>query len=420
MHIDENSAGTILGQLDDDPPVPSIVDIERAVGDGRRRRRVRRAAGYGAVAGAAALVLAGGSVLAGTLRGPGTHIDGSQQAAASAPVPKAPPAPTACALHMLPLPDGRTMALVTGGDPTGRFLLGRSYPANVGQRSNMGLHVIIWDRRKATLVAVPGDDQSLNDINSLGVAVGNSWAKSGEGAYYYRAGKVSQLPGGTGAEVRAINDAGTAVGSRGGKPVLWASVTSGPVNLALPSGATGGAAFDIDEDGTVIGTVSSAGPGSQEPYVWLPDGSGHRVDIPTNIPIPTVSSPAAKNPDKSGARTASVPVATAYHIRDGWLTGRVYATAVRWNLRTGEVRTFPDFDTAADAINRYGWQVGIDMHGGAIFVGDGGSVALPGLAASAPGSLANIPSSISDDGKVIGGQSDDKTGVIRAVAWTCS
>jgi hypothetical protein len=74
----------------------------------------------------------------------------------------------------------------------------------------------------------------------------------------------------------------------------------------------------------------------------------------------------------------------------------------------------------ASAVNRYGWQVGIDAQGRAVFRSDAGAVVLPDLAAHKPGELKNGPTTLSDDGKVIGGQSDDRSGVIRAVVWTCS
>ena len=63
MRIDEESAGMILGQLDQDPPTPSKVDLARAVTDARRRRRTRQVAGYTAVAGATALLLVGTSAV---------------------------------------------------------------------------------------------------------------------------------------------------------------------------------------------------------------------------------------------------------------------------------------------------------------------------------------------------------------------
>ncbi|HKS99448.1 MAG TPA: hypothetical protein VJT31_07945, partial [Rugosimonospora sp.] len=332
-------------------------------------------------------------------------------AASTAHAPQAaPPAPTSCTLRQLPLPDGRQMALVTGADPSGRYLLGRTYPAHIAGNS-MGLHVVIWDRMRPTLVPLPGDDQSLVDINRAGVAVGNGFgSSSGTVAYYYRAGMVAELPGGTGAEVRAINDAGTAVGGKGAKALLWRSVDRAPVELALPAGATYGQAVDIDEDGTVVGNVGTSLT-QRRPYVWAPDGSGHYLPIPPGVPVPTAP---------AGVKPGAVPGAVAYHIRNGWVIGRVNATAVRWNLRTGQAREYPEFADFADAVNGYGWQIGLGTGGRALFLSDGSPVLLPELAKHQPGNLSNLPTTLSDDGTLIGGQSDDSKDVIHAVVWTCS
>jgi hypothetical protein len=411
MRIDDDTAGLILRQLDDDPATPTTVDVARAVADGRRRHRARRVGGYAAAAGATALLLVGVSAAAGQWLGaePPSPAGSAKQTPPTTPV-----APTKCVLGTLPLPDDRKMALVTGGDPTGRFLLGRTYPATSPVDGSMGLHVVIWDRLKPSIVAVPGDDQQLSDVNSKGVAIGSGWGQSGTTAYFYRAGQVAKLPSGDGADVRAINDAGAAVGTRGDKPVVWRSVDKSPVELRLPSGAAMGAAFDIDEDGTVIGVVGKD-LNTRRPYVWLPDGSGHDIALPKGVPAPPTD-----KASKPGVKARGVPSAMVYNIRFGWVTGRVNNTAVRWNLRTGETRLLPDLGGRADDVNRYGWQIGIDVHGRAQFIADAGPVALPELSPHKPSGLSNIPTTLSDDGKVIGGQSDDKDDVIHAVRWTCS
>jgi probable HAF family extracellular repeat protein len=107
-------------------------------------------------------------------------------------------------------------------------------------------------------------------------------------------------------------------------------------------------------------------------------------------------------------------------VRNGWVIGRIGASPVRWNLRTGDVREVTGLVGYASAVNRYGWQVGVDAQGRAVFRPDAGPVVMPDLAVHKPGGLSNIPTTVSDDGKVIGGQSDDRSGVIHAVLWTCS
>lgn len=414
MNMDERGAGALLSPLDEDPPGLSSVDVGRAVSVGRRRRRVRRLGGYAAVAGTTAVVLVGAAA-AGTWRGGVHRAPGPAAEAGMSMAAQAPPGPGSCTIRRLPLPDGRSMALVTGGDPTGRYLLGRTYPQNMAGDS-MGLHIVIWDRLRPTIVSMPGDDQSLDDINTEGVAVGTSYGSSGgTTAYYYRAGAVAKLPGGDGAQARAINDAGTIVGtmvgSRDGTPVRWRSADQAPTPLALPAGMTWGQAVGIDEDGTVVGGVGTS-LADQRPYVWTADGRGHYLTIPSGIPAPS--------PKSTGVSAGTPKMSTiVYGIRAGWVIGRVNATAVRWNLGTGQVSQFPQFDGFAEDVNRYGWQIGLDSRGRALLVADQVPVALPDLAAHKPGNLSSIPKTLSDDGTTIGGQSNDRNDVIHAVVWTC-
>jgi hypothetical protein len=46
-------------------------------------------------------------------------------------------------------------------------------------------------------------------------------------------------------------------------------------------------------------------------------------------------------------------------------------------------------------------------------------VRLPELAPHPPGRLTTIPSTLSDDGRLVAGQSDDASGTIQAVVWRC-
>ena len=94
-------------------------------------------------------------------------------------------------------------------------------------------------------------------------------------------------------------------------------------------------------------------------------------------------------------------------------------SAVRWNVRTGEVRTTAALDIGATAANAHGWQVGTDKQGRAVLVTDTATVVLPDLASHQPGGLATIANTVSDDGRTIGGQSDNAAGVIQAVVWRC-
>src|SRR6266508_774678 len=276
----EEYATLLLAPLYGEPTTPSTVDIKRAVAEGRRRRRSRQVLGYAAIAALTALALAGlpaaDRLLANAGPAPkggpaGSPTTSSSPAASGSPTAAGSPAivqppeptapatatprpPTRCTLARLPIPSGRTMGLVTGADPTGRYLLGRAYPAPY--------QVLIWDNGRQVKVDVPGGDQVLYDINSSGTAVGVSYTDSIV-PWAYRNGKVSPLPGVSSGEARGINEAGVIVGSRssaGGIPVRWASPSSPPTDLPLPSdGDWRGLAYSVDEDGTVVGTLSRRG-----------------------------------------------------------------------------------------------------------------------------------------------------------------
>ncbi|GAA4452140.1 hypothetical protein [Phytohabitans houttuyneae] len=398
----------LLRSLDDEPRTPSTVDVRRAIVAGRRRR-ARRAFGYAGAAAVTALAVAGASiVLAGPMRdtGPDTAATGAppNTTALVAATP-----PTSCTLERLPAPDGAPMALVTGADPTGRYIVGRTYPKPGGYQA------VIWHNGAGTLVMLPGDlEESLTDVNTTGTAVGWSYI-GGEGnahpvPYVYRDGTVSQLPGVRSGSAYAINDDGVIVGADDeGYAVRWPSATEQPTRLPMPPGTKGARASDIDEDGTVVGAVI----GDDRPYVWFPDGTHRQLAIPTLDGKPAVT-----------ARVAS--------IRQGWATGvatngagrkgdgarNLKISAVRWNVHTGEVRLVDGLKSAS-ATNAHGWQVGGDEQNRAVLVADGKTVPLPELHKHEPGGLTNLATTLSDDGRTIGGQSDDASGTIQAVVWRC-
>lgn len=403
-----------LRTLDAEPPTPSKVDVERAIADGRRRR-ARRGVGYAGAAALTAVVVVGASVAAGGLF-TDTRTDAKPDAGttgvASAPpaytipgVPgwTAPPAtaPTSCTLDRLPVPDDVPMALTSGADPTGRWIVGRSYPKAGSYQA------VIWHDGTPTKVAMPGDlEESLQDVNSTGTAVGWSFEDSGPVPYVYRDGEVSRLPGAEHGQALAINDVGAIVGDSGDAPVVWPSATEEPIRLPLPEGVTTGSATAIDEDGTVVGNINN-----ERPYVWFADGT-HR-----ELPLPTVNGEQA-------------PSGRVFSVRNGWATGVADTeadngvrgavgkpNAVRWNVRTGEVRVFDELDVRASTANAQGWQIGSDKQGNAVLMTDTGKVILPDLGSHGP--LSVIPSTLSDDGRVISGQADDTTGTIKAVVWRC-
>jgi uncharacterized membrane protein len=319
-------------------------------------------------------------------------------------------APTRCTLDRLPVPGGAPMALVSGADPTGRYIVGRSYPKSGGYQA------VIWHDGTARNVMLPGDlEELLQDVNSTGTAVGWSYAggrdaDAGPVPYVYHDGKVSELRGVRRGSAYAINDAGAIVGDDAGHAALvWPSATAKPIRLPVPAGTSEATARDIDEDGTTVGTINGA-----RPYVWFPDGT-HR-----ELPLPSL--------DGVQATTGQV-----FSIHNGWATGvatnglgrKGIATknakmgAVRWNVRTGEVRVIVALKVFGSTVNAQGWQVGTDQRGRAVLVAGAATVVLPDLASHQPDGLSTIATTLSDDGRTIAGQSDDATGTIQAVVWRC-
>src|SRR3954466_10344111 len=159
METDEEYATVVLRRLDGPLPRTSTVDVGQAMTEGRRRRRMRRLTGLLSAGTATAVVLVAVPVAAGALRPGGppavVTMDGSALLAGTASVvAQPPPAPTACTIAKLPVPKGE-MSLVTGGDPTGRYLVGRSYPTGTGTRP-----ILIWHDGVVRQVDIPGDDQA--------------------------------------------------------------------------------------------------------------------------------------------------------------------------------------------------------------------------------------------------------------------
>jgi len=399
MSSDEEFGSDLLRPLKREPGSVSTVDVPRAGADGERRQRTMRLAGSGATAVVAALGVAGALLVFQPVDRPGP-LDTARSASAppASATPDGPPVPTACVAAALTLPSGRVAkSIVTGADPTGRFVLGRAYPG--GER----LQVIVWDDGRPNAVDVPGSDQSLMDANSVGTAVGYSFVgRDGErtAAWVYRDGKVTQLAGDN-AKAHAVNEAGVIVGQVGGLPALWRTPTSQPTMLALPGSGWTGGATGIDDDGTVVGGLETSGSPARAGYFWTPDG------IVGRLPEPTL---------KEGPASEF----TVKDVRNGWAigwaardAGRVrYIGAPRWNLRTGAVDT-TTFMVLSEAVNRHGWIVGIGTTG-AVLVAGGTTVALPG----GDDLSGTIPYSVSDDGRTVAGQTRHGEEP-RATVWRC-
>jgi uncharacterized membrane protein len=398
----------LLRSLDDEPDTPSTVDIKRAISTARRRR-VRRGAGYAGAAVVTAVAVTGVSIAGGvfTRESPSSSLPIAAAPSASAVLAVA--APTSCTLKRLPAADNAPMAIIGATDGAGQYMVGRSYPSGGGYRAT------IWHDGTPLAVAMPGDrEENLSAVNSSGTAVGFSFDASGSVPYVYKDGKVTKLPGVRHGDAYAINNAGEIVGDSEEAPVVWKSATAEPTKLPVPPGTKQARAADISEDGTIVGSIDY-----QRPYVWLPDGS-HR-----ELPIPSVDGkPAA--------------IATAGYISGDWVSGVASASAggtgakvpgqkgkpvpfrgVRWNLSTGEVTVTAALPMAGNDVNASGWEIGTDKSGAAVLMTSSGTVTLPDLDKHTPDGLATIPNAMSDDGRTIVGQSDDKKDVIQPIVWHC-
>jgi hypothetical protein len=407
-HTERNAqyATLLLSPLRREPGTPSRIDVAQALAEGRRRRRVRWWAGGTAIIALTATAAGGGTLALGALDRPHPVPSPRLVATASPSVTVAarPAGPAGCTITRLPT-DGLNQALVTGGDPSGELLVGRLYPTN----GSFHRPLVVWKNGKiADRVEMPGSDQSLDDINSHGVAVGTSFGSDDrQRAYVVRSGKVTALKGGE-AGATAINDAGVIVGTVGtaldGQPARWSSATVAPVRLALPSGAATGEASDIDEDGTVLGTIQPK-RGTQTGYLWMPDGTGRRM------PLPTVDG-------------AKANYFWPESIRNGWVAGRAGVddsgggstfTAFRYRVDTGRYERVPDSAGMPARVAANGWVAGESLP--PTIYSEAGVLHLPKYPAK--GAVDYYLTSFSEDGLVVGGYVVGDGVQNQPLMWRC-
>jgi hypothetical protein len=350
----------------------------------RRRRRMRLAAAPAALVAVVALVAAGLSARPETRRAPLATPPASPSAARVLP--------KACVPQVLPLAPGYAYGLVAGGDPTGRLLVG------VLDLSGERARSVIWADGQIQLLSPPGRQASVADINSSGVAIGNSLVMSRNwevnSAWAYHDGEYTVLKGER-AQVSAINEQGVIVGNVDGRPALWRSVTAQPELLALPFAPedfVSANAFGVADDGTVIGVSNDSRPPAA--LLWRPDGT---LD--------------------------TLPQARLFSsISAGWVTGVDATGLVRWNLRTRQVEPVATLGGVNALVNAQGWMAGATGDGGLAVVAGAEQLKLP----APPGALQPqaVVSVLSDDGRTVAGWfgGDPKTEQFEAmpVVWHCS
>ncbi len=419
MDLDEQAARRTLLVLDEEPETPSTVDVRRAVLDGRRRTRRRAlvragalAMAVGLLAGAALGVVAhqsppgGGAATVMPSLAPSVTPSASQAA-------QAPPAPASCAVQRLPAPPGHQGVIVMGGDPSGRYLVGRSF----GTDGNY--HPLLWTDGALLQLDTKGTDAEVDGIsvNSSGVVAWSAGQSSGDGyvyrTYRYAAGKVTELAAAKGFRVLRVDGSGTVYGideasadGTGHVRLVTVPVTGSPGVRDLQRTDTQGtpSVYDVGGDGTAVGVAANPkdAPGSA-PSVgvyWRPGG------------------PLAPLPVPSGAANGTRPVA----IAGSWIAGLTRPETdrtggVRWNLDTGTVDLVEDVPTI-EAINRYGWVVGEDARAQPVALLGDRLIRLPVPPGTVSGGAGAMAMTVSADGRVIGGQTSLPESVV-AVRWTC-
>lgn len=393
----------LLRPLAGEPGAASRVDPYAALSEGRRRRRARRIAGVVTVGALTAAALAVGPAALGDPHARRANLPAVLPSAAVSPAPSPSVRPTAspvsgCTVRELPTGRHRE-AIVTGGDPTGRWLLGRSYPKDGSDRP-----MLVW--RDGSLFSqnpLPGDDAALRDVTSTGLAVGYTYEPMR--AYLVRDGTATVLPDGDGAQATAVNEAGMIAGHReqGGKlrPVRWPAADQRPVDLPMPPGADEATVLALFEDGTVVAKVTGKDQNTYG-WLWLPDGGQRRL---------------AGSDGKAGSE---IQVRAG---REGWIFGRNGDSGWRYDVQADRYDPLPEGLIYGDAVAATGWAVigGLD-NGSHLWQGPGTTtITLPVPAGwrTKPAPMTSV-SVLSDDGRTIGGHGSAFDGPNTALVWTCT
>lgn len=415
MSDQDELARRLLAPLAGEPAGPSTVDIRRAMAEGRRRLRTRRLAGVGVAAAVTVLVAAGVPVAVDApwqLAEPPPPL--TTPSTPATPTPAGPAPPEACELADLAVPDDAYQSLVAGGDPTGRFVLGSTYHWDAPSE-----RVVVWDGGEPIAVHMPGEDPSLDDINSSGVGVGSSFlSDQTQVSWLYRDGAVRRLPDGYLAT--SINEQGAIAGSVGPatgqrRPAVLRSPTADPEELSVPGPSWDVTATDVGADGTVVGSGQDMDQVPRPPshgFVWLPDGTRRQ------LPAPMIDGERSSGFAPDSIRDGVVTGLAIELIEPDGHTYRLF----EYELRTGE---FTDLSGHAPFVphawNAQRWLVG---HTGEELLLQAGPVQVPlphpELPESPEDRFLDLPTVmlVSDDGRTIAG--DVRVdGTPRAVVWRC-
>ncbi|WP_433301574.1 hypothetical protein ACQP2F_06475 [Actinoplanes sp. CA-030573] len=380
---------------------PTRLEVGALLLDGRRRQKRRRAVLGAAVA--MALLVTVPSILLREARESAPVVGVVVKPSPSAPASAAPPA--ACPVRTLPVPAGMKNVTPTGIDPTGRFIVGNG---TVGQN----FHPVLWTDGKPQALPMVGQSVELDAVNSSGVVAGLVANGTSEYAFRWQNGKYTRLrtpPGSwhvypwprinTAGDVVMMAEPSANIEGKGAIAVLWKAGSTKATKLPLPKNA---GISDIDDAGRIVGDVDSDNDGSADlAYVW--DQQGHGTKL----------------------KQAAGQQSAARAIRGDWVTGGFWPrqAAVRWNLRTGEMKEFAtpenaDLPPALDGVgpgemvNAKGWVVA----SGYVLRDDGPAVL------TVPKGLTAKAAAVSDDGVVVGiAQNDahDATANQGPRLWQC-
>ncbi|MCY1021551.1 hypothetical protein [Pyxidicoccus sp. MSG2] len=230
---------------------------------------------------------------------------------------------------------------------------------------------LIWKSGVVSQLPLP-PGQSVgraNDVNSSLVAVGSAGSGTSERAALYSgsAGKLITQTTSTGCYLVSafgINNAGLIVGI-GVDPnnaarnvgIVYNSVTNTATEVGALSGRNGAVAFDVSENGRVVG-ASMSNQGSGVPFIW-DSANGMRA-----IPLPAgTSSGSARGVNSAGWAVGTASSASSVpFLFDGVTTyrlGDLLPAGSGWNLLTGT-------SNSAYGISDTGVIVGTGTHNGAV------------------------------------------------------
>jgi hypothetical protein len=377
----------------------SRVTVDRAVQNGRRDERRRRAAATGAVVVVIAVLTVGAKVLLPAGQ-PGNVAASASPSVSPSPSPTKPkPMWTA---ESLPVPGGAKYAEATAIDPTGRYIAGGA----------MGT-ALLWDNgslKELPPVADGFDQLTVTGVNASGMVIGIAEnprpdVEDSKGWVYHNG--VMTVLAKPKADVRyqviAINARGDILGwGQHSGVLLWNVADPGTVRQVPGLDSASG----LGDDGTIGGNVGDG----DHPGIIDPAGNSHRV---------------AELPGRPGGKIFAINGDWAA----GWVPGDTSSNlvAARWNLRTGELRSYPELAEAVNVVSGTGALVSARaVFGPPVFVApDGQIIDLPPLSAAGaeqlashgPGGIQLRVNAISADARILVGSQTRPGGGTVPVVW---